>query len=108
MTFVRLVQCSMDDQAYAQRIWLVRSFDLRVSPELGPYLVVLQEECSTRLSDGARSPSAWQLTLTAAGMVAVITDVVVAACAGLALVAVGIDSLAIPRLRSTRRSECLL
>jgi hypothetical protein len=95
VTFVRLVQCSIEDLAYAHRIALVRSFYLRVSPELEPYLVILQEESSTRLSDGARAPSAWQLTLTAAGMVAVITSVVMAACAGLALVAAGIDSLAI-------------
>jgi hypothetical protein len=96
MTFVRLVRCSIEDLAYAHRIALVRSFYLRVSPELGRYLVVLQEECSTRRSGGAPAPSAWQLTLTAAGMVAVITSVVMAACAGLALVAAGIDSLAIP------------
>lgn len=96
VTFVRLVQCSIEELAYAHRIGLVRSFYLQVSPELGPYLVVLQEECSTRLSDGAPSPSAWQLTLTAAGMVALITSVVVAACAGLALVAAGIDSVVIP------------
>jgi hypothetical protein len=41
-------------------------------------------------------PSAWQLTLTAAGMVAVINSVVMAACAGLVLEAAGVDSLAIP------------
>jgi hypothetical protein len=38
----------------------------------------------------------WQLTLTAAGMIAVVNSVVVAACAGLVLVAAGVDSLAIP------------
>src|SRR4051794_32923313 len=61
VTFVRLVQCSIEDLAYAQRIALVRSFYLRVSPELEPYFVVLREECPTPVSDGARAPSAWQL-----------------------------------------------
>ena len=42
------------------------------------------------------APSAWQLTLTAAGMVAVVNSVVVAACAGLVLEAAGVRSLAIP------------
>jgi hypothetical protein len=42
------------------------------------------------------APSTWQLTLTAAGMVAVVNSVVVAACAGLVLEAAGVHSLAIP------------
>jgi hypothetical protein len=91
VTFVRLVQSSIEDIAYAHRIALVRSFYLRVSPELEPYLVVLP---GTRLV--AAPPGAWQLTLTAAGMVAVVNSVVVAACAGLVLEAVGGHSLAVP------------
>jgi hypothetical protein len=90
VTFVRLVQSSIEDLAYAHRIALLRSFYLRVSPELEPYLVAVP---------GARAaapPSAWQLTLTAAGMVAVVNSVVVAACAGLVLEAAGVHSLAIP------------
>ena len=88
VTFMRLVQSSMEEIAYAHRIGLLRTFYLRLSPELEPYLVTTRETRST--------PSAWQLTLTAAGMVAVINSVVVAACAGLVLEAVGVDSLAIP------------
>ena len=42
------------------------------------------------------APSAWQLTLTTAGMVAVVNSVVVAAVAGLALAAAGVDPLALP------------
>jgi hypothetical protein len=87
VTFVRLVQSSMEEIAYAQRIGLLRTFYLRLSPELEPYLVTTRETRS--------APSAWQLTLTAAGMVAVINSVVMAACAGLVLEAAGVDSLAI-------------
>jgi hypothetical protein len=90
VTFLRLVQSSVEDIAFAQRIALVRSYYLRVAPELEPYLVVLRRPAF----QGA--PGAWQLTLTAAGMVAVVNSVVVAACAGLVLVAAGVHSLAIP------------
>ena len=90
VTFLRLVQSSVEDIAFAQRIALVRSYYLRVAPELQPYLVVLRRPAF----QGA--PGAWQLTLTAAGMVAVVNSVVVAACAGLVLVVAGAHSLAIP------------
>jgi hypothetical protein len=93
VTFLRLVQSSIEDIAYAHRIALVRSYYLRVSPELEPYLVAL------RGAQGAAfhgAPGAWQLALTTAGMIAVVNSVVVAACAGLVLVTVGVHSLAIP------------
>jgi hypothetical protein len=87
VTFLRLVQCSIEDLAYAHRIALLRSFYLRAAPELEPYLVAVS---------GTLAPSSSQLTLTAAGMVAVINSVVVGACAGLVLEAAGVHSLAIP------------
>jgi hypothetical protein len=93
VTFLRLVQSSIEDIAYAQRIALVRSYYLRVAPELEPYLVALR---GTRAAALHGAPGAWQLTLTVAGMVAVVNSVVVAACAGLGLVAAGVASLAIP------------
>jgi hypothetical protein len=97
VTFLRLVQSSVEDIAYANRIALLRSFYLRVSPELEPYLIAVPGAPSAAPSDRGRAgPSAWQLTLTAAGMVAVVNSVVVAACAGLVLEATGVHSLAIP------------
>jgi hypothetical protein len=60
-------------------------------PELEPYLVVTEARPAK-----APSPGAWQLTLTAAGMVAVINSVVIGVRAGLVLEAAGIHSLAIP------------
>src|SRR3954449_6601140 len=92
VTFLRLVQSSIEDLAYARRIALLRSFYLRLSPELEPYLVVVTEARPAK----APSPGAWQLTLTAAGMVAVVNSVVIAACAGLILEAAGLHSVAIP------------
>jgi hypothetical protein len=93
VTFLRLVQSSIEDIAYSHRIALVRSYYLRVAPELEPFLVSLRATPAARLH---RAPGAWQLTLTAAGMVAVVNSVVMASCAGLVLVAAGVASLAIP------------
>jgi hypothetical protein len=94
VTFVRLVQSSVEDIAYAHRIALLRNFYLRLSPELEPYFVAMH---GAARSAGARlAPSAWQLTLTTAGMLAVVNSVVLGACAGLVLEAAGVHSLAIP------------
>jgi hypothetical protein len=97
VTFRRLVQSSIEDMAYAHRIGLLRSFYLRLSPELEPYILVVRGTRSAApFSGGSLAPSAWQLTMTTAGMVAVVNSVVVAACAGLALEAAGVPSLGIP------------
>jgi hypothetical protein len=80
---------TIEDPAYAHRIGLLRSYYLRTAPELEPYIVAVR-------GTGSSAPSAWQLTLTVAGMVAVVNGVVVAACAGLVLEAVGARSLLIP------------
>jgi hypothetical protein len=92
VTFLRLVQSSIEDIAYANRIALLRNFYLRVSSALEPYLMAVSEPRPAK----AASPGAWQLTLTAAGRVAVINSVVVGACAGLMLEAAGVESVAIP------------
>jgi hypothetical protein len=97
VTFVRLVQSSIEDIAYAHRIALLREFYLRLSPELEPYLLVVRGTHSAAPSRGeGPAPSAWQLTLTAAGMIAVVNSVVVGSCAGLVLEAAGVHQLAIP------------
>ncbi len=95
VTFLRLVQSSIEDIAYAHRIARLRSFSLTVAPELETYLVAVRGTRSTA-PFGADAPGAWQLTLTTAGMVAVVNSVVVATCAGLVLEAAGVHSLAIP------------
>ena len=97
VTFVRLVQSSIEDIAYAHRIGLLRDFYLRLAPELEPFLVAVRGTRATAPFDGERlGTSAWQLRCTAAGMVAVINSVVVGACAGLVLEAAGVHSLATP------------
>jgi hypothetical protein len=94
VTFLRLVQSSVEELAYAHRIALLRTYYLQVSPELEQYFVVVRRTHAMAPFDAG--PSAWQLTLTAAGTVAVVNSVVMAACAGLALVAAGARSVATP------------
>src|SRR5215213_6845421 len=97
VTFLRLVQCSIEDLAYANRIALLRSFYLGVTPELEPYVVAVpRTRSAATLAGEMLEPSAWQLTLTTGGMVAVVNSVVVAACAGLVVRAAGVDSLPLP------------
>jgi hypothetical protein len=81
-TFQRLVQSSVEELAYAHRIGLLRGFYLRFAPELEPYVVVVR---GTSVDGERLAPSAWQLMLTAAGMVAVVNSVVMAAFVGLVL-----------------------
>src|SRR5687768_15966646 len=81
VTFLRLVQSSIEDIAYANRIALLRCFYMRVSPELEPYLLV----DSGARSATAPSPHSLQLTITTAVMVAVVLLVLVGPCAGLVL-----------------------
>jgi hypothetical protein len=97
VTFFRLVESSIEDLAYAHRIALLRDYYVRLSPDLEQYLVVVRGTPSAVRDAGERrAPSARQLTLTTAGMVAVVNSVVVGACAGLTLEGVGVNSLAIP------------
>jgi hypothetical protein len=93
-TFERLVQSSIEDIAYAQRIGRLRGFYLDLAPELEPYLVLVRP-APERLRTATDRPSGWQLTLTMAGMVAVVTSAVVGSFAGLLLQTIGVHSLAI-------------
>ena len=96
VTFNRLVQCSIEDIAYAMRIGRLRDVYLSVVPELEPYVLVVRGEHAAALMHGERPcPSGWQLALTTAGMVAVVNSVLIGACAGLLLQTVGVTSLAV-------------
>jgi hypothetical protein len=95
-TFRRLVQSSIEDIAYAQRIARLREFYLALAPELDPYVLVVRGPHAETLSHHERlRASRWQLALTTAGMVAVMNSVVIGACAGLLLEALNAGSLAI-------------
>jgi hypothetical protein len=69
---------------------------LTLAPELEPHLLVLRPQpAEGPLHAGRLGPSGWQLTLTTAGMVAVLNSVVIGACAALILTALGAASLAV-------------
>jgi hypothetical protein len=96
VTFQRLVQSSIEDIAYARRIARLREFYLGLAPELERFLLVVREpHADTLVHRPLPRPSAWQLTLTTAGMVAVVNGVVIAACAGLAVEALTNSSLVV-------------
>jgi hypothetical protein len=96
VTFQRLVQSSLEDMAYAQRIGRLRGFYVAVVPELAQYVLVVDgtRARAPMAGGGASAPSAWQLTLTTAGMVAVLNSVVLGACAGLLLQTLDVGPLA--------------
>jgi hypothetical protein len=96
VTFQRLVQSSIEDIAYAQRVARMRAFYLDVAPGLEPYLLVVRgPRGEALLHHESPRPSAWQLTLTTAGMVAVVNSMVIGACAGLAVSIFPIGSLGV-------------
>jgi hypothetical protein len=93
VTFQRLVQSSLEDIAYAQRIARVRNLYMALVPELEAHFLFV---CGRPAEHGARlRPSRWQLTLTTAGMVTVVNSVVIGASAGLVVAALGDASLAV-------------
>jgi ribose/xylose/arabinose/galactoside ABC-type transport system permease subunit len=94
-TFERLVQPSIEDIAYARRIGRLRGFYLDLAPELGPYFVLVRSTRGRNISTTTGTPSGWQLTLTTAGMVAVLNSVVIGAFAGVLLQKVGVGPLPI-------------
>jgi type II secretory pathway component PulJ len=96
VTFQRLVQSSLEDMAYAQRIARLRSLYVALAPELETYLFVPRGRRGERpLHGGLLGPSRWQLTLTTAGMVSIVNSVVIGASAGLVVAALGATSLAV-------------
>jgi hypothetical protein len=74
-----------------------RAFYLDVAPGLEEFLLVARgPRAEAALHHESLRPSARQLTLTTAGMVAVVNTVVIGACAGLAVAVVPIGSLGVP------------
>ena len=53
VTFVRLVQSSLEDIAFAHRIALLRDLYLRLSPELEPYVLAVRGSRAVALARGS-------------------------------------------------------
>jgi hypothetical protein len=93
VTFLRLVQSSIEDMAYAHRIGLLRGFYVQLVPELRPYLVVRNVASVSRTDTAKAVATAWQLTFTTAGMVGVVNSVVIAVSGSLVLHVLDLHSL---------------
>ena len=78
-TFHRVLQSGIEDLAYARRIAQLRDYYFDHAPELAGYLINPAE----RLPAPGLGISLWQQFLTVAGMVAVITAVLVGSAGGL-------------------------
>src|SRR5436190_15874256 len=81
VTFERLVQSSLEELAYAQRIARLRGFYVALAPELEPYVLVMRgQRAEASLHHERMRPSSWQLALTMAGMIAVVNSMLIGAC----------------------------
>jgi hypothetical protein len=78
-TFHRVLQSGIEDLAYARRIGLLRDYYFDRAPEVAGYLLNPAEQ----LPAPGLGIGLWQQFVTVAGMVAVITSVLVGSAAGL-------------------------
>lgn len=95
VTFERVLQASIEDVLYLQRINRIRRFYHEAAPGLAGYLGVAAatDDVGTILALDAYSRSRWQVLLSAVGMVGVINGVLIGAVAGFAVAAIVGDHL---------------
>jgi hypothetical protein len=92
VTFERVLQSGIEDYGYARRIALLRGYYFDNAPELAPYLLSVPP--SERLHVQGLGGGRWQALRSVAGMVGVITAVLVGSTASLAAILVSDHSLA--------------
>jgi len=80
-TFHRVLQSGIEDLAYARRIAQLRAYYFDHAPELAGYLLSVPP--AERLRAQGLGDGLWQIFLTVAGMVAVITAVLAGSAGGL-------------------------
>jgi hypothetical protein len=86
ITFERVLQSAIEDLTYARGIMRIRYLYLEQAPQLRPYFILSADDGRRRpeLKVGIH-PSWWQIFLTTAGMIAVITSVLAGVFVGLLL-----------------------
>ena len=94
MTFQRVLQSGIEDHGYARRITRLRAFYFEQVPQLASYMP--RVPAAERLSAHGLSRDRLQGFLTAAGMVAVVTAVLIGGTAGLLCSVLFNHSLASP------------
>jgi hypothetical protein len=81
VTFHRALQSGVEDHGYARRIARLRAYYFDHAPDLGEYLLDVPQ--TQRLSVQGLRGGLWQHFLTVAGMISVVTAVLVGSGAGL-------------------------
>jgi hypothetical protein len=97
VTFERALQSGLEDQGYARRIALLRAYYFDNAPELAPYLLSVPP--SERLRVQGLWGGRFQAFRTVAGMVAVVTAVLLGSTAALIAAVASGESL-VPALSS--------
>jgi hypothetical protein len=95
VTFERVLQASIEDTLYLQRINRIRRFYYEAAPGLGGYLgrAASTDDIVSILALDGYSRSRWQVLLSAVGMVGVINSVLLGTVAGFAVAATAGDEL---------------
>jgi hypothetical protein len=90
VTFERVLQCSIEDTLYVQRINRVRRFYHQAAPGLSGYLAVAAptDDVGVLLALDGYLRSRWQVLFSAVGMVGVINSVLLGAVGGFAVAAI--------------------
>lgn len=86
-TFVRVLQCGIEDMIYARGINRIRHFYLEIAPQMKDYFILPTSDdiASSSLRTLGLIPAGWQLFMTAAGVIEVINSMIVGVFAGMAL-----------------------
>jgi hypothetical protein len=95
VTFERVLQASIEDTLYLQRINRIRRFYYEAAPGLGGYLgrAASTDDIVSILALNGYTRSRWQVLLSAVGMVGVINSVLLGTVAGFAVAAMAGDEL---------------
>jgi hypothetical protein len=95
VTFERVLQASIEDTLYLQRINRIRRFYYEAAPGLGGYLgrAASTDDIVSILALDGYTRSRWQVLLSAVGMVGVINSVLLGTVAGFAVAAMAGDEL---------------
>jgi hypothetical protein len=96
-TFDRVLQSSIEDIAYAQRINRIRRFYLEAAPGLAGWLAPAAEGdgAAAAIRAGGMRAGPWQMLLTIAGTIGVINSVIVGVLAALVVTLAARDALAV-------------
>jgi hypothetical protein len=95
VTFERVLQSSIEDTLYLQRINRIRRFYHEAAPGLSGYLGVaaLTDDIAAVLALDGYLRSRWQVVLSAVGMIGVINSVLLGAVGGFAVAAIASGAL---------------